>query len=263
MGKVMKEKEILISKALDKKRQCTDSSMITHTNFLSLEEISTVRTTDREYNEYTDTFYYGGYADSERQTAVFVPKFFDISDINGFLRDNEEDNPICIMRLKKDKFTNLSHRDYLGAIMGLGLKREMVGDIKVTDEGADVFCLKSAADFICDNLKKSGRGSVTGEILSVRDFNCADDKFELCFTTVASLRLDGVISAFFSISRSTAAETVNKGLVYVNSSQCMKCDFMLKEGDKIVLRGKGKTVLTEIKGTSKKGKLKIEYKKYI
>jgi RNA-binding protein YlmH len=148
-------------------------------------------------------------------------------------------------------------------MMGLGLKREMVGDIKVTDEGADVFCLKSAADYICDNLKKSGRGSVTGEILSVASFSNSDDKYELCFTTVSSLRLDGVLAAFFNLSRSTAAETVNKGLVYVNSSQCLKGDYNLKEGDKIVLRGKGKTVLTEIKGTSKKGKLKIEYKKYI
>ena len=225
----MNEKEILISKALDKKRQSTDNSMITHTNFLSLDEISVVKTTDREYNEYTDTFYYGGYADSERQIAIFVPKFFDVDDIGAFLGDNEDDNPVCIVRFKKDKFTALSHRDYLGAIMGLGIKREMVGDIKVTDEGADVFCLKSAAEYICDNLKKSGRGSVTGEILSAGEFNSADDKFEICFTTVASLRLDGVIAAFFNLSRSTAAETVNKGLVYVNSSQCFKGDYMLKE----------------------------------
>lgn len=259
----MNEKEILISKALDKKRQSADSSMITHTNFLSLDEISIVKTTDREYNEYTDVYYCGGYADSERQLALFVPKFYGIDNVNDFLSDNEEDNPICLVRLKKDKFTNLSHRDYLGAIMGLGLKREMIGDIKVNDEGADVFCLKSASDYICENLKKSGRGSVVGEILPVSSFNSADDKFEICFTTVASLRLDGVISAFFNLSRSTAAETVNKGLVYVNSSQCLKCDYNIKEGDKVVLRGKGKTVLTEIKGTSKKGKLKIEYKKYI
>ena len=259
----MNEKEILISHAIDKKRQSADNSMITHTNFLSLDEISIVKSTDREYNEYVDTFYYGGYTDSERQIALFIPKFYDVRDEEAFLGENEDDNPVCIVRLRKDKFTNLSHRDYLGAIMGLGLKREMIGDIKVTDEGADVFCLKSSADYICDNLKKSGRGSVTGEILPVTFFSGSEDKYELCFTTVSSLRLDGVIAAFFNLSRSTAAETVNKGLVYVNSSQCLKIDYNLKEGDKIVLRGKGKTVLTEIKGTSKKGKLKIEYKKYI
>ena len=259
----MNEKEILISHALDKKRKSADNSMITHTNFLSLDEISIVKTIDREYNEYTDTFYSGGYGDSERQIALFIPKFYDIEDLDSFLTENEEDNPLCIVHLKKDKFTTLSHRDYLGAIMGLGLKREMVGDIKVTDEGADVFCLKSSADYICENLKKSGRGSVTGEILPVTSFTSSEDKYELLFTTVSSLRLDGVIAAFFNLSRSTAAEAVNKGLVYVNSSQCLKVDYTLKGGDKIVLRGKGKTVLSEVKGTSKKGKLKIEYKKYI
>ena len=259
----MNDKEILISHALDKKRQSADNSMITHTNFLSLDEISIVKNTDREYNEYVNTVYYGGYGDSERQMALFIPKFYDFDDINAFLSDNEDDNPVCIVRLKKDKFTALSHRDYLGAIMGLGLKREMVGDIKVTDEGADVFCLKSSAAYICDNLKKSGRGSVTGEVLSVDAFSSAEDKYEILFTTVSSLRLDGVIAAFFNLSRSTAAEAVNKGLVYVNSSQCLKIDYNLKQGDKIVLRGKGKTVLSEIKGTSKKGKLKIEYKRYI
>ncbi|MBO7318965.1 MAG: RNA-binding protein [Clostridia bacterium] len=259
----MNEKEILISHALDKKRQSADSSMITHTNFLSLDEISIVKTTDREYNEYVNTYYYGGYDDSERQIALFVPKFFEFDSLSEFLQDNEEDNPLCIVRLKKDKFTILSHRDYLGAIMGLGLKREMVGDIKVTESGADVFCLKTSAEYICENLKKSGRGSVTGEILSADAFSSTEDKYEMCFTTVSSLRLDGVVAAFFNLSRSSAAETVNKGLVYVNSSQCLKGDFTLKEGDKLVLRGKGKTVLSEIKGTSKKGKLKIEYKRYI
>ena len=69
--KTMNEKEILISHALDKKRQSSENSMITHTNFLSLDEISIVKTTDREYNEYVDTFYYGGFPDAERTAAVF------------------------------------------------------------------------------------------------------------------------------------------------------------------------------------------------
>lgn len=259
----MNEKDILISHALDKKRQCSENSMITYTNFLSLEEISTVKITDKEYNEFTTTYYYGGYDDSERQIALFVPEFFQIEDLNAFLSDNEEDNPLCIIRLKKDKFTTLSHRDYLGAIMGLGLKREMIGDIKVCDYGADVFCLKSSAEYICENLKKSGRGSVTGEILSVNSFKNSEDKYETVFATVSSLRLDGIVAAFFNISRSSASEAVNKGLIFVNSSQCLKGDYILKERDKIVFRGKGKTVLSEIKGISKKGKLKIEYKRYI
>lgn len=259
----MNEKDILISHALDMKEKCADNSVITSTNFMSLDEISTVKTVGRELSQYVDTFYYGGYDDAERCISIFVPKFMDITDIEEYLRENEDENPMCILRLKKDKFTLLSHRDYLGAIMGLGIKREMTGDIKVSDEGAEVFCLKSIAAFLSENLKKTGRGSVEGEIVSVGEMKQGTEKTEIRFYSVASLRLDTVVSAVFNLSRGTAAEAVSKGVVYVNSSQCLKNDFMLKQGDKIVLRGKGKAVLDEIIGENKKGRIHINIKRYI
>ncbi len=259
----MNEKDILISHALDMKEKCADNSLITSTNFMSLDEISTVKTAEREFSQYTDTFYYGGYDDAERRIAVFAPKFMNITDIEEYLSKNEDENPVCILRLKKDKFTLLSHRDYLGAIMGLGIKREMTGDIKVSDEGAEVFCLKSIAAFLSENLKKTGRGSVESEIVPVGEMKQGTEKTEIKFYSVASLRLDTVVSAVFNLSRGTAAEAVSKGVVYVNSSQCLKNDFMLKQGDKIVLRGKGKAVLDEIIGENKKGRIHINIKRYI
>lgn len=259
----MNEKDILISHALDMKEKCADNSLITSTNFMSLDEISTVKGAERQFSQYADTFYYGGYDDAERRIALFAPKFLGITDIESYLRDNEDENPICILRLKKDKFTTLSHRDYLGAMMGLGIKREMTGDIKVSDEGAEVFCLKSIALFLSENLKKSGRGSLVGEIVSVGEMKQGSEKTEIKFYSVASLRLDTVISAVFNLSRGTAAEAINKGIVYVNSAQCLKNDFILKQGDKIVLRGKGKAVLDEIIGENKKGRIHINIKRYL
>lgn len=259
----MNEKDILISHTLDMKEKCADNSVTTHTNFMSLEELSAVKTAEKRLSEYVSTFYYGGYDDAERRIALFVPKFYSVTDAQDYLKDNEDENPVCVLRLKKDKFSTLSHRDYLGAIMGLGIKREMTGDIKVSDEGADVFCLKSIAPFICENLKKSGRGSVEGEILSVQQYNRGSEKTEIKFYSVASLRLDNIVSAVFNLSRSTAAEAISKGIVYVNSSQCLKNDLTLKQGDKIVLRGKGKAVLYEIIGENKKGRVHINIKRYL
>lgn len=259
----MNEKDILISHTLDIKEKCADNSVITSTSFLSVDEISTVKTAERQLAQYADTFYYGGYEDAERCIAVFVPKFMGIADIEKYLKENEDENPICILRLKKDKFTNLSHRDYLGAIMGLGIKREMTGDIKVSDEGAEVFCLKSIASFLLENLKKSGRGSVEGKIVSVAEMKQGMEKTEIKFYSVASLRLDNIVSAVFNLSRSAASEAINKGVVYINSSQCLKNDFILKQGDKIVLRSKGKAVLDEIIGENKKGRMHINIKRYI
>ena len=259
----MNEKNILISHALDMKERCADNSVITSTNFMSIDEISTVKGTDKQFSQYADTFYYGGYEDAERRIALFAPKFMGVTDIEEYLSENEDENPICILRLKKDKFTTLSHRDYLGAIMGLGIKREMTGDIKVSEEGAEVFCLKSIAAFLCENLKKSGRGSVEGEIVPVSMMKQGSEKTEIKFYSVASLRLDNIVSAVFNLSRSTSAEAISKGIVFVNSSQCMKNDFMLKQGDKLVLRGKGKAVLDEIIGENKKGRLHINIKRYL
>lgn len=259
----MNEKDILISHALDMKEKCADNSLITNTNFMSLEELSTVKASERQFSEYVTTFYYGGYDDAERCIALFVPKFYGVSDIEEYLKENEDENPLCILRLRKDKFTTLSHRDYLGSVMGLGIKREMTGDIKVSDEGADIFCLKSIAPFLCENLKKAGRGSLEGEILPVQRYNSGSEKTVIKFYSVASLRLDNIVSAAFNLSRGTAAEAISKGIVYVNSSQCLKNDFMLKERDKIVLRGKGKVVLYEIIGENKKGRVHINLKRYI
>ncbi len=259
----MNEKDILISHALDMKEKCADNSVITNTSFMSIEELSTLKAYERQFSEYVSTFYYGGYEDAERRIALFVPRFYGVGDIEEYLKENEEENPLCILRVKKDKFTSLSHRDYLGSVMGLGVKREMTGDIKVSDEGADIFCLKSIAPFLCENLKKAGRGSLEGEVMSVQQYKGGNEKTEIKFYSVASLRLDNIISAAFNLSRGSAAEAINKGVVYINSSQCFKNDFILKQGDKIVFRGKGKVVLYEIIGENKKGRVHINLKRYI
>lgn len=259
----MNEKELLISHTLDIKERCADTSVITSTNFMSMEQISDIKTVERQFNEYALTFYYGGYNNAERCIALFVPKFYGEIDIYEHLKENEEENPLCILRLKKDKFTNLSHRDYLGAIMALGIKREMIGDIIVHGDGADVFCLKSASKFLSQNLKKSGRGSVECEILSVKEHKAGEERTEIKFCSVASLRLDSIVAAAFSLSRGTATEMIQGGTVYVNSTQCFENDFVINEGDKIVLRGKGKAVLEEIIGENKKGRVHINIKRYL
>lgn len=257
------DKQQLLSHTLDIKEKCADTSVITYTNFMSIEEISSVKAVERQLSEYVNTFYYGGYEDAERRIALFVPKFYGDISLEGYLKENEDENPICILRLKKDRFSSLNHRDYLGAIMALGVKREMIGDIIVSNEGADVFCLKSIGKFLLQNLKKSGRGSVEGEILSVLQHRQRDDKTQIQFYSVASLRLDSIVAAVFKLSRSNAADMIKSGMVYVNSSECLKGDFILKQGDKIVLRGKGKAVLYEIIGESKKGRVHINVKRYL
>ncbi len=258
----MNEKEILLSHLRDLKTRAADNSMITFSGFLTAEERSSLSVIERENNKYVNQYCFGGYEDAERTVAVFVPKFYEISEIGEFFLKNNDESPLVLINFVKDKFTKMTHRDYLGALMSLGIKREVIGDIIVREDGAFVFCLKSMANYVSDNLKKAARGSLKAEILSVTDFKLTEDNGKIMFCSVASMRLDSVLSAAFSLSRKTAAESISKGLVFVNSTECLKPDYFLKEKDKLVIRGKGKAVINCVTGESKKGRIHLEVKRY-
>lgn len=260
----MNEKEVLLSHVLDLKEKAATDSIVTATNFLSVEELSAVVKTERVNNEFVDTFYYGGYEEAERCVAIFVPEFYCVTKegLVDFLKDNSL-NPLSLIKISKDRFANLSHRDYLGALMGLGIKREMTGDILVDADGCTLFCLKSIADYICTNLSKAGRGQLTVKTEDIDKLVLSESKTEIFFVSVASLRLDCLVAAAFRLSRNGAVNFITQGSVYVNGEQITKTDYLLKEKDKLVLRGKGKTVIENVIGESKKGRLHINLKRYI
>ena len=253
---------MLISRCLDAKKKSLDSFMITSTSFLSADERSLTGTIEREYNSDIRTFYFGGFDEAERTVAVFVPSFFGIENINEYFSENPDDCPVCLIKISKDRFSSLTHRDYLGSLMGLGIKRETVGDIIVRENCTFVFALKGISRYICENLTKAGRGTVKCEICSLGEFVYDEGETETVFASVASLRLDSVVSSAFNLSRTNSSLAVKSGLVYVNSQQIFKNDYPLKENDKVVLRGKGKVILEEIIGESKKGRIHINIKKF-
>lgn len=259
----MNEKEILYSHALDKKQLAFENSMITNTNFLSMDERTELLPLEKALNSSVRTFYYGGYEEAERTIAVFVPSFYENSDniVNYFL-ENIDENPISLIKVTKDRFSNLAHRDYLGSLMGLGLKREVIGDIIVCEDGCYIFSLKSIAAFICQNLGKAGRGAVSCCICDISELPEPEENIEEVFLSLASLRLDNVVSASFNLSRTVSSEAINKGIVYVNSVRVMKSDMIVKLNDKVVLRGKGKIILSEIIGQNKKGRIHVNIKRY-
>ncbi|MBR3552835.1 MAG: hypothetical protein IKN72_05550 [Clostridia bacterium] len=258
----MTDDEILLAHARDLKTQCADRSMLTHTAFLDLHQRTVLKPLETEQRAFVSTFYYGGAPDAERTVAVFVPSFFDADNAETLFASQPEDNPLALLRLEKDRFHTLSHRDYLGALMGLGVKRELLGDIVTDDAGAYVLCLKKAATFLKDNLTSVGRASVTVREAPLSALQQHADAFEERFASVASVRLDAVLAAAFSLSRTRAAAAIESGVVFVNSVQTMKADQKLDPGDKLVLRGRGKALLFEIKGESKKGRTHIVLRRY-
>ncbi|MBQ8029256.1 MAG: hypothetical protein IJ262_07620 [Clostridia bacterium] len=259
----MTDDKILFSHARDLKNRCESNSMITSTSFLDLRQRSLLSALEKENNKSVLTFYFGGYSEAERVVAVFVPSFYETyENIEEYFSENREDNPLSLIRIDKDRFSTLSHRDYLGSLMGLGLKREVLGDIIADDEGCFLVCLKSSKSFICNNLKTVGRGSVTVKEVSFDRIKEKKENFDEINSFISSERLDNVVAAAFSLSRSKSVEAIEKGLVFVNSAENLKPDFRLNEGDKVVYRGKGKIVFSKITGQSKKGRLHVLIKKY-
>lgn len=259
----MTEDEALFAHASDLKMQCADKSVVQSTAFLEPRQRTLLLPLEKQQSEFVKTFYYGGYEEAQRLCGVFVPQFYEENDAFEFFNSYPEFDPISLLRLEKDRFTSLSHRDYLGALMALGLRREMLGDIVTDDCGCFLFCLSTVKRFILENLKSAGRASIVVTEADRRDFVQNNENTKDFFFSVASLRLDAVCGCAFSLSRGKALQFIESGLVYVNGVQTTKSDKKVSPGDKIVLRKKGKAVLLEVKGESKKGRTHIIIRKYL
>lgn len=260
----MDEDKILLSHARDLKLRCSENSMITSTNFLDLRQCSLIKGIESFASDTVETFYYGGYADAERVCAVFVPSFYDVEkSICEFFMEFSSDNPLSLLKVTKDRFSKASHRDYLGALMALGIKREVIGDIIIENDAAYIVTTSKNAKYITDNLKSVGRATVSVQNADFSLLLERKEAFEEVSAFIASNRLDNVVSAAFSLSRKNSVMFIEKGLVFVNSAEILKSDYKVNVGDKIVLRGKGKAVFFSINGKSKKDRLHITIKKYI
>ncbi len=204
-------------------------------------------------------WFFGGYAQAQRRLALFVPDYFEQEDaatLADFLPAEEQ--PLRLIQMSKDAFSPaLSHRDYLGAAMALGVKREMLGDILVNEGGCYLFALPEVSSFLCENLTQAGRATLQCQTVSLSQLELSPERTQQRFATVASLRLDAVIAEAYALSRSAAAQQIQAGIVTRNEKPCLKPDSRVEAGDIFVLRGKGKTRLQAVEGHSKKGRTKI------
>ena len=285
-----KEERMLIAAIDDKKEQCERRYAPVNTTFLDVHQRTIAESFckgDKEIillSEHADGTYdnpdvkgtgrlralfYGGYGDAERRLLVFLPEYTEIEEVipqAGNVSDEEvpEDCPLVVLKVRTSKGSRkLTHRDYLGSLLSLGIKREMTGDIIVYENGADIIILKEIADFLLMNYEKAGRTSLSLEIADISKLDVGNINIEEKSDTVASLRLDGLVSSVFGLSRGKAQEAIKAGLVFVNSAAVIKPDMQLEEGDKLVLRGRGKAVLREIAGRTRKDRIYIKFDKYV
>lgn len=199
---------------------------------------------------------FGSQENCERKMIGFAPDYMEFF---------YEDFPISIIQIKKNnKFSEqLNHRDYLGSILGLGIDRGKIGDIILLEEYVVCYVHSEIAEYICLQLQKVSHTKVEAVKIETSTFSLPEKKLLEKHTTVASLRLDCIVSAGFQISRQLSQNFIQAEKVNVNWSLIENPSFILKEGDILSLRGYGKIKLLEVKGKTRKDRISLMIGKYV
>ncbi len=253
---ITKDERMLLSNVLDKAETCLERGYPTNTKFLSMGEHAACEEALRLFGASSYSVFFGGYEDAERGLYMFFPDYMDAETAKGSA-------PITLLRVRTNKENVLSHRDFLGALMGLRIDRSLIGDIIVNRNGAELLVLEEAADFILMNFSNAGRHpvSVSKEPLDSLILSKACEKEGS--GSVSSPRLDSVLALIFRLSRKEAQDRISNGMVFVNNLPCLKPEHNVSENDRITVRGLGRARVGKFTGHSKKGRLFIRFAKSI
>lgn len=227
----------------DLARRCERQSSICRTAFLTPAEV--YQAEKHSVSKAYRYFVYGGSPDCERKILFLLPEWADEMSFSP-------DEYISAVHIHS-YFGCPGHRDYLGALLGLGIERDSIGDIIILDSDAYVFCLPGVSSLIKD-AEKIGRISVKACLCSLSEVPPPVRNTVAKTFSVMSPRLDAVIAEIFNISRSAALEKISSGLVSLNYSVCMKPDRPVSEQDIISVRGFGKACISGFGSLSKKGR---------
>lgn len=252
----MQAEDIFVQKRLKElANQSYRNNQYTFSDFLTPGELDLFFQIKNEIGQIPYTIF-GGVEGCERQMIRFGSE-----EELGY----EEPFPICCIEIAPAmlKFADaLSHRDFLGALMHLGIERSTLGDIQVKEKTAYLFCLDTMADYIIENLDKVKHTVVRCRVLpEAPDFLAPELKVEKLITS--SLRVDGIISKLYHLSRSQSLLLFREKKVFVNG-RCMENNSgTLKEGDIVSVRGEGKFVYQGLEHETKKGNLSICVARYV
>lgn len=195
---------------------------------------------------------YGGKGEFERAVASIS------------LEPYEGEFPIQVLRASGNfKFEKLDHRDYLGAILSQGVKREAVGDINVFEDGAEIWVLKDISRHICMCLDKVKHTGIKLQLIEDKDAHERIQNYKEYSVNAASMRLDAIAAAMTGLSRGKILEMIKKGEVKLNHGEEYNPSSKTASGDIISIKGYGRYILSQVLGNTKSGRLNIEIKKYI
>jgi len=235
-----------LQRVYDRAVAAQKSGRNTYTSFLSEREFMLFNERKKNIDEVPHTSF-GGYEGAMRVMLSFG--------------EDEACFPIKAVKITGKGIETLSHPDFLGSIISLGLERNRIGDIIVGKEYCTVFCTDNTALLLKEDLREVGGVYVSAEIFEPDEIE-VKQSFEEITGSVASLRADAVVSVMLKTSRTKAADLIAAQRFYLNQALCTRCDCEIKEGDILTVRKYGKAVVSEIGGHSKKGRTYVTLKKY-
>ncbi len=245
---------LLLAKVWDKINSGAVRNIPANTCFLSPRELDMTRYLFGDLEGLTA---FGGYDGAERQMLVYLPDYMDISCLMG------EDSPLVCLHAAFYQGDSPSHRDFLGALMGAGIGRETVGDICVGQGVCDFFVTAEIAPYLLQSFDSAGRTRLHLSQIPLSQAQIPQPETVEIRDTLASLRLDSVISSGFRVGRSLAAQYVAAGKAAVDGLPCEKPDKTVAAGAKISVRGLGKIKLAEIHGRTKKDRISVTIYRYV
>ena len=255
------EDKLLISKMLDKIELSKSKNKIENTDFLDMYQKHLLEKVLKQ-EKIENYIISGGTEDTERNIIVFYPdKLKAVVEINF-----KKILPITCIRvnLPKEMYGKYSHRDYLGGLMKLGIKREKIGDIFVFKDGADILILEEISKFLLNNISSLTRFSKsTIEKIGIENIRKKEINKEEIRIIVSSMRLDCVVSELLKTSRGKAEEIIKEQKVFVNFENIDKLTKQIKEKDLITIRGKGRFEIARIEGTTRNERIKLIVNKFV
>lgn len=251
------ETEVLFARA-DELYARAARGEITHTQFLTPREARLLTAHFAHCRE--ATLVAGGYADAERCRLYFLPPYLEGADesLRAACLTDAFSETLCAVKISGSGYRELSHRDFLGAVLNLGIERDRIGDICVTDpHTAIVFCDLLMAEFLTENLSRVANDAVrVSRYLPPADFD-GGKRYEPMSDTVASPRADAVVAALLNLSRERAQALFREGRVEIDYEIEERVDRMLSEGAIISIRGYGKFTLRSLSDKTRKGRFRL------
>lgn len=248
------EERAFVDKAIDWVEQAAYQHKVKRTDFLDPRQayiLSTLVNRNNDVHMRLD----GGYKDAERKRALIAPDY-------RSLEDEEVGISVLSLSSPDNKLEDLDHGDFMGAILGLGIKRDKIGDIWVIPGGCHFLAASETADFLRLHLNQVHRVRVHAEVLSTDALITVPVQLEEHTFTVASLRLDAIVGDVYRLSRAKAQVPIQAGRCRINWKPAADPSTLLKEGDVVSLKGFGRFRVLEVEGMTKKGRIRIRVGKY-